>query len=324
MRAIVTGSTGQDARFLIPALVQSNFEVLGFTHTDPVRHTSSQKNDLKGAEIFFLKDKSRMNGIIKDFRPDHIYNLAGISSVVKSFGNSEEYFSANFFYLDQILETISQSSRKESVKIYQSLSSEIFGDTIETPQNEITPRNPISPYAISKSASYDLCNQYRLKDGLNISCGILYNHESEKRSSDFVSKKIASEVAKISLGLTDKVELGNLDSVRDWGYAGEYVSAMIKMLEQDVGEDFVIASGKINSVGDMLQYALDAAGISCRARDVAVTRDNLMRKSDHKLLVGDPTKAKLILNWEANLELKDIMKIMVESEIELLNNEIQA
>lgn len=280
----------------------------------------SQKNDFKGAEIYFLQDESFINRAINDFRPDHIYNLAGKSSVINSFGNSEEYFSANFFYLDHILKAVSESNRRENVKIYQSLSSEIFGNTSESPQSEVTPRNPVSPYAISKSAAYDLCNQYRLRDGLNISCGILFNHESEKRTSDFVSKKIASQVAKICIGQSESIELGSLDSVRDWGYAGEYVDAMTKMVEQEVGEDFVIATGKLQSVEDMVQYALDAAGLKCKARDITVTRDDLIRKSDHKLLVGDPTKAKLVLNWEAKLGLKEIMKIMVDFEIHELNS----
>jgi GDPmannose 4,6-dehydratase len=217
----------------------------------------------------------------------------------------------------RLLEAIRKCGGSKEVRIYQASSSEMFGKVHETPQTERTPFHPRSPYGVAKTFAHYTCQNYREAYGMHISSGILFNHEGEYRGHEFVTRKITSNVAKIALGKQKKFSLGNLSPKRDWGYAGEYVEAMWSMLQQPIGDDFVIATGKTNTVKHFLELALEAAQLNGPIDQYVDYDSDLERPSEVDLLVGDPSKAKSLLNWEAKVELKDLVDIMVKNDLRL-------
>ncbi|CAB4711360.1 unannotated protein [freshwater metagenome] len=312
MRALITGISGQDGRYLAPLLQSLNYEVHGLS-----RDTISDREvllDLSGVILHKVDtaDYSQIRSHIDHIQPNLLFNLAGISSVNQSFGLFNETISANFLFLEKILRSILELGLKDFTRIYQASSSEMFGRTSTVPQTEKSPFNPLSPYGLSKLASHHLCSQYREREGMFISSGILYNHESPKRSEIFVTRKITKAVAGIRLGLTKELILGNVSAQRDWGFAGDYVAAMVAMLLHETPQDFIVATGLSHSVLEFVKEAFKAVGMEGAEVHFLKSSSEFVRKQDHTNLVGDSTKAREILDWEPKKTFQMLIQEMVE------------
>jgi GDPmannose 4,6-dehydratase len=312
-RALITGITGQDGSYLAEFLLDHDYEVWGFVRSsslgtfERIEHLLPRLNLLEGD----MQDEGSLLRALKTSRPQEVYNLAAHSFVHRSFG--QPVFTADVTGLGvaRILEAIRETDL--SIRFYQASSSEMYGNTPESPQTEKTLLMPASPYAVSKVFGHLLTKNYRAAYGLFASSGILFNHESPRRGLHFVTRKISDGVARISLGLAEKLELGNLDARRDWGYAGDYVEAMWMMLQQDEPDDFVIATGVNHSVRELCEFAFNLVGLDYRDH-VAVNEANL-RPSDVDVLVGDASKAKDALNWTPSTDFESLVTMMVEADI---------
>ena len=321
--AIITGITGQDGSYLAESLIKKGYQVVG-----TIRYTSSDtKSKLKNInkiidnknlilEYCDITDFSAVNSIIIKHNPDEVYNLAAQSHVGVSYKNPISTMNINISGTINFLESIRINNRK--IKFYQASTSEMFGINTKCPQNENTLMLPISPYAAAKLCSHNLVQIYR--DSYNIfgCCGILFNHESERRGENFVTRKITKAAASIKLGLQDKLYLGNLEAFRDWGHAREYVEAMHLMLQQSEPEDFVICSGETNSVEDFLKYVFDYAGLDINSH--VVIDPDLYRPAEVPRLWGDYTKAKEKLGWEPKIKCKELAQIMYDYDLKLLGD----
>jgi GDPmannose 4,6-dehydratase len=320
MQALVTGITGQDGRYLAPELIKRGIKVFGLSRLSRSQMSHEILVDLKGVELYKV-DINNFDAIkeaIRLFQPDYIFNLAAFSSVGQSYYNFEDTIKANLICVENILRAVTQLNMIEKTRIYQASSSEIFGKAAESPQTETSERNPISPYGLSKFAAQQLCKQYLEQEGLFISCGILFNHESPKRSEEFVTRKITKGVAQIQAGLKHELLLGNLNAQRDWGFAGEYVVAMILMLQNKIPEDFVIATGRSHSVLDLVKQAFIAARMPGAEEQYLRTSSTHLRPYDHMNLIGNSSYAKSKLNWEAKVHFSELIKMMVESDMRKL------
>jgi GDPmannose 4,6-dehydratase len=319
-KALVTGATGQDGIYLTQLLVEKGYEVTATTSqpltTPSVRFLRQINPSIKVLPMSILESESILETIAK-VQPDEIYNLASISSVAQSFLDPGLTHEVNAEGPLRIIDAISTLKIEDSVKVYQASSSEMFGQAIESPQNELTPFNPASPYADSKTFAHLKCGVAR-ENGIFIACGIMFNHESPYRGDVFVSKKICRGVAEISLGLNSQVTLGSLEPMRDWGFAGDYVQAMWAMLQHSSPEDFVVATGISRSIKDFIQAALLSAGLSGETQDYIYQDPSLFRKNELSSTVGDATKAHKLLNWEPSTTFESMIQIMVTSEIESL------
>jgi GDPmannose 4,6-dehydratase len=269
-----------------------------------------------------LTDFSSLLQVIHEIQPDEIYNLGAISFVGLSFKQPELTANVTGLGALRILEAVRKVGGEKSVRFYQASSSEMFGKVRETPQNEMTPFHPRSPYGVAKSFAHYTCVNYREAYGMHISSGILFNHEGEYRGHEFVTRKITSNVAKIKLGIQSKFSLGDLTPQRDWGYAGDYVQAMWKMTQIESPTDFVIATGVTRSVRDFVEAALAAAELDLDV-DKYVTYDQAMKRpSEVDLLVGDATKARKLLNWQPTTSFEDLVGIMVENDLKIESSQI--
>jgi GDPmannose 4,6-dehydratase len=318
-KALITGITGQDGHHLSKLLLSKNYEVHGIVN--------GQRNSREAAfhgyfpEVKLhrgdLTDFASLLSIISSVEPTEIYNLGAISFVGMSFQQPE--LTANITGLGalRILEAVRKSGLSESARIYQASSSEMFGQVRETPQTELTPFHPRSPYGVAKTFAHYTATNYREAYGMHISSGILFNHEGEYRGHEFVTRKITSNIARIALGKQDRFSLGDLSPQRDWGYAGEYVEAMWLMLQQDKPDDFVISTGKTNKVSDFVELALAAAGLKGEISEYVDFDQQMIRPAEVELLVGDPSKAKAKLGWEAKIDLKQLVEIMIQNDMEL-------
>ena len=315
MRAFITGVTGQDGSYLAELLLEKGYSVAGL-----VRRSSINKLDrIRGIldnphfELFNgdLSDFSSLEHIVRTFRPHEIYNLAAQSHVGVSFENPSYTVQVNNSGVINLLTIIKDSNR--DIKFYQASSSEMYGDVLQTPQNEYTPFNPQSPYACSKVYGYYQTVNHRVAYDLFTCNGILFNHESPRRGDEFVTKKIVKAAVNIKNGKQKKLYLGNLDAKRDWGYAKEYVEAMWLMMQHDTPDDYVIATGKTYSVSDFLVMVFESLGMDWQ--DYVEIDSALYRPSDVNLLLGDATKAKTQLNWEPKVDIKELAAIMVEDEL---------
>ncbi len=264
-----------------------------------------------------LTDFSSLLQVIKETSPDEIYNLGAISFVGMSFQQPE--LTANITGLGalRMLEAVRKSGIQKTIKFYQASSSEMFGKVQETPQNEITPFYPRSPYGVAKTFAHYTCINYREAYGMHISCGILFNHEGEYRGHEFVTRKITSNVARIKLGLQERFSLGALDPKRDWGYAGDFVEAMWLMTQQDTSDTFVIATGETHSVRDFLESALECAGLDTNIEKYVDFDQEMIRPSEVDLLVGDASKAQKILGWKPKVNFAKLVEIMVENDLRI-------
>src|ERR1022692_503515 len=322
-RALITGITGQDGSYLAELLIQKGYEVHGVIrrassfNTERLEHLY-QDPHIVGARMFrHYGDLSDSVGLVKlldNLRPDEIYNLAAQSHVRVSFDIPEYTADIGALGTMRILEAIREAQVRPH--FYQASSSEMYGKVAEIPQRETTPFHPRSPYAVAKVFSYWATVNYRESYNLHASNGILFNHESPRRGDTFVTRKITRAVAYIKAGLQDKLFLGNLEAKRDWGYAKEYVEAMWLILQQDKPDDYVIATGETHSVREFLEAAFGHAGLDWQKHVEIDPR--YYRPAEVDLLIGDASKAKRQLGWEPKTKFSELVKLMVDADIELL------
>ena len=341
-KALITGITGQDGSHLAEFLLDKGYEVHGIVRRASSINTWRIDHLYNNPEILNKKlflhygdvtDTVSLTSLIKKIEPDEIYNLAAQSHVKVSFEIPEN--TANIVALGplKILEAVRELGLKDKVRIYQASTSELYGKILETPQSEKTPFYPRSPYGVAKLYGFWIMKHYREAYNMYACNGILFNHEGERRGFNFVTRKITIGLAKIKLGMQDHLELGNLDSKRDWGYAKEFVEAMWLMLQQEKPEDFVIATGETHSIREFLEEAakvleidlewkgegINEVGIDKKTgKEMIKINPRYFRPTEVDLLLGDPTKAKEELGWEAKTKFKDLVKLMVKSDYELL------
>jgi GDPmannose 4,6-dehydratase len=321
-KALITGISGQDGRHLVKFLLELDYEIVG-TVSKPTsipkvnQYFSSPRVTIIAADLMNLLN---LIEIISIHRPNEIYNLGAMSHVGRSFAEPELTAEITGLGTLRLLEAVRTSGIQEKTKIYQASSSEMFGRVSHSPQNEETPFNPISPYGIAKTFAHNTCRSYREMYGIQVSCGILFNHEGEHRGYEFVTRKITSNVARIALGIQDKFSLGNLEARRDWGYAGDYVKAMWKMLQSDIADDYVIATGQTKSVLDFLITALKAAGLKGSPQEYVTFDPQLTRPQESNLLVGDASKALTQLNWKAEKSFVQLVELMLENDLKIESN----
>ena len=317
-RAIITGITGQDGSYLAELLLDQGYEVVGVTRrlSAPNHWRIEHLLDRIKLRQGDLLDQLSLIRVIDEVRPHEIYNLAAMSFVPASCDQpmlSGEYDALG---VTRVLEAIRQVDT--SIKIYQASSSEMFGKVRETPQSELTPFYPRSPYGVAKSFGHYITVNYRESHDLFAVSGILFNHESPRRGLEFVTRKVTHGAAKIKLGLADSLALGNLDARRDWGFAGDYVRAMWLMLQREVADDYVIASGESHTVRELVEIAFSHLDLDWN--QYVRTDPSLLRPAEVDLLVGDPTRAKNELDWAPTVDFDGLIRLMVDADIQRLQN----
>ena len=322
-KALITGITGQDGSYLAEFLIKKGYTVYGIIrrsssfntqridhlYQDP--HEKSRKLNLVYGD---LNDASSLNLLIKSICPDEIYNLGAQSHVKVSFEVPEYTAEVTGLGTIRLLEAIRDSGVK--TKFYQASSSEMYGKVCQTPQNELTPFYPRSPYGAAKVYAYWMTVNYREAYNMFASNGILFNHESPRRGETFVTRKITMALARIKQGLQDKLYLGNLDAKRDWGFAGDYVEAMWLMLQQPQADDFVIATGETHSVREFLQEAFDYAKLNWKK--YVVIDKKYFRPTEVDFLLGDSSKARRVLKWTPKVNFKQLVRMMVDSDMKVV------
>jgi GDPmannose 4,6-dehydratase len=315
-RALITGITGQDGSYLAELLLEKGYEVHGM-----VRRASTEKFDriehLRDRVCLHqgdLLDHRSLTDTLKHARPDEIYNLAAMSFVGLSW--IQPVLTAEFSGVGvaRLLETVREVAPE--ARFYQASSSEMFGKVREVPQNELTPFHPRSPYGVAKVYGHFITVNYRESYGLHATSGILFNHESERRGREFVTRKITWHAAAIKAGKADTLALGNLDAERDWGYAKDYVEAMWLMLQQDDPGDYVVATGKAHSVRDCVTIAFDHVGID--PAEHVVIDEQFLRPAEVDHLIGDATKARERLGWTPRTSFEDMIRLMVDADLRTL------
>jgi GDPmannose 4,6-dehydratase len=329
-RALITGITGQDGSYLAELLLAKGYEVHGIIrrastfNTSRIDHLYTDPH-VNGVRFFLhygdLTDAVQMVKLLYELKPDEIYNLGAQSHVRVSFDVPEYTGDVDGLGTLRILEAVREAGLVKNVRFYQASSSEMFGKVQEVPQTERTPFWPRSPYACAKVFAYWLTVNYRESYRLHASNGILFNHESPRRGETFVTRKITRAAARIKLGLQESVYLGNLEAKRDWGYAKEYVEMMWLMLQQDEPGDYVVATNETHSVRDFCAEAFGLLGLDWQKHVQFDARYE--RPSEVDLLIGDPAKAKRQLGWEPKVHFKDLVKIMIDADLELAKREAQ-
>jgi GDPmannose 4,6-dehydratase len=329
-RALITGITGQDGSYLAEFLLGKGYEVHGLIrrsssfNTERLDHLYRDPH-VKGVKLKLhyadLCDATSLQKILDETKPQEVYNLGAQSHVRVSF--DMPIFTSDTVAMGalRLLESIRdyQERTGERVRYYQASSSEQFGKVVESPQKETTPFYPRSPYACAKVMAHWMTVNYRESYGMHASCGILFNHESPRRGETFVTRKITRAAGRIKLGLQDKLYMGNLDSKRDWGYAGDYVKMMWMMLQQDEPDDYVIATGKTISVREFAEMAFNHLGLNFA--DYYEMDPRYMRPAEVDLLLGDPSKAKEKLGWEPTTSVEELAIMMVEADLKIAERE---
>lgn len=318
-KALITGVTGQDGSYLAEVLLQQGYEVIGMVRRTStvnfqrIRHIQDKLILAQGD----LLDQSSLVDIIREHRPQEVYNLAAQSFVPTSW--KQPVLTGEFTALGvtRVLEAIRMVD--PTMRFYQASSSEIFGKVREVPQTEKTPFYPRSPYGVAKVYGHWITVNYRESYDIFACSGILFNHESPRRGLEFVTRKVTHSAAKIKLGLAKELHLGNLDAQRDWGFAGDYVKAMWLMLQQDRPDDYVIATGKTHSVRQLCREAFSHLGLNWQ--DHVVVDPAFIRPADVDQLVGDTSKARQVLGWKPAVEFSELIAMMVESDLALLRKE---
>lgn len=317
-RAFITGITGQDGSYLAELLVKKGYEVYGFVRRVALEDESHRMYRLKGVRDKIalipgsLESYPSIYKAISSVQPDEVYHLAAQSYVSYSFDDEFSTLNTNINGTHFLLSSCKEVVPK--VRFYFAASSEMFGNAQHTPQTEITPFAPRSTYGISKVAGFHLVRNYRDAYGLFACNGICFNHESPRRGYEFVTKKISSNAAKIKLGLEKKIRLGNIDARRDWGHAEDYVEAMWAMLQPEAPDDYVIATGKDHSVRDFLEAAFRHVGL--HYKDYLETDETLYRPAEVRILCGDASKAKKKLGWVPRRTFEDVVKEMVDHDLD--------
>ena len=316
-RALITGLTGQDGSYLAELLLSKGYQVAGMVRPTSTPSLSRVEHLLGRVEIFSgdLIDQTSMIKTLEEFKPDEVYNLAAMSFVPASW--REPVLTGEYTGLGvaRLLDAIRLVNPK--IRYYQASSSEMFGKVRETPQTELTPFHPRSPYAVSKVYGHYLTMNYRESYDMFACSGILFNHESPRRGIEFVTRKVTDGAARIKLGLADGLALGNLDAKRDWGDARDYVEAMWLMLQQDEADDYVIGTGKAHSVRDLVQIAFAAAGIEDWEKYVTVD-PRFFRPAEVEFLLADPSKAKKKLGWNPRRTFEEMITEMVQTDMKRL------
>ena len=340
-KALITGITGQDGSFLAEFLLEKGYEVHGIVRRASISNTARIDHLLaKNAIVLHdgdLTDSTSLIRILSKVMPDEIYNLAAQSHVQISFDVPEYSGDVDALGVTRLLEAVRILGLTKTCKIYQASTSELFGKVEEVPQRETTPFHPYSPYAVAKQYAFWMIKEYREAFGMFAVNGILFNHESERRGENFVTRKITLAVGRISQGLQDHLELGNMDSLRDWGYAKDYVECMWLILQQDTPDDFVIATGVQHTVRDFTERAFRVAGIEIEWKGTGIDEKGYDKKTGKMLvcvnkawfrptdvdnLWGDPTKAKTILGWNPQAtSYEELVRIMTEHDIALAKAE---
>lgn len=338
-KALITGITGQDGSFLAELLLAKGYEVHGLVRRSAEHTTGRIDHILDKLHIHEgdLSDSSCLIRLVGDIQPDEIYNLAAQSHVQVSFDAPEYTGDVDAIGVLRLLEAVHICHLEKKTKIYQASTSELYGKVEEVPQNENTPFHPFSPYAVAKQYGFWMMREYRDAYGMFCSNGILFNHESERRGETFVTRKITLAAGRIACGLQDHLELGNLDSRRDWGYAKDYVECMWLILQQDKPDDFVIATGVQHTVREFTQLAFHYDGIELEWRGSGMDEKGYDKKTGKMLvcvnkewyrptdvvnLWGDPTKAKTVLGWNPQTtSYEELCRIMAQHDLELARKE---
>jgi GDPmannose 4,6-dehydratase len=320
-KAVITGITGQDGSYLAELLLSSGYEVIGVVRRlsvpnhERIKHLSDQV-ELRSADLL---DQLSLIRLIDDVRPTEFYNLAAMSFVPASWDQPLLTGEFNSMGVARVLEAIRQVD--PSIRFYQASSSEMFGKVREVPQSETTPFYPRSPYGVSKTFGHYLTVNYRESYGMFATSGILFNHESPRRGLEFVTRKVSYGVAKIKLGLSNTLLLGNLHAERDWGFAGDYVKAMWLMLQQDQPDDYVVATGVSHSVQELVEVAFAHADLDWH--DYVQIDQKLNRPAEVDRLVGNSSKARTELKWEPTVDFKKLIEMMVDADLERLTKDSQ-
>jgi GDPmannose 4,6-dehydratase len=321
MRALITGIAGQDGSYLAELLLEKGYAVFGvvrgggeFPNLDAIR----DRIELIEADLL---DQGSLVRALAHTEPREVYHLAAPSFVPASWERpveTAEFAAVGATAMLEALRTVAPEAR-----FYQASSSEIFGHPRERPQSELTPLSPLTPYGVAKAYAHFIVGSYRERYGLHVSSGILYNHESPRRPTNFVTRKISHAAAAISLGLQDSVELGNLDACRDWGYAGDYVHAMWLMLQQDEPGDYVIATGVLHSVRELVERAFARVGLDWQEH---VRLDESLQRGKAELfdLVGDPSKARERLGWRDEIDFEQLVDLLVDADLAALSRGVSA
>lgn len=343
--ALITGITGQDGAYLAELLLEKGYIVHGIKrrsslfNTDRIDHLYKDKHE-DDVRFFLhygdLTDATNLIRLVQEIAPDEIYNLAAMSHVKVSFDTPEYTANTDALGTLRLLEAIRILKLEKDVKLYQASTSELYGKVMETPQSETTPFYPRSPYAVAKLYGFWIIKNYREAYDIFACNGILFNHESPYRGETFVTRKITRAAAKIKLGLQEKIYLGNLDAQRDWGHAKDYVYGMWLMMQQDKADDYVLATGETHPVREFVEKAFGYVGIQLRwegegvnEKGIDVATDKVLVEVDEKyfrptevdLLLGDPTKAKKELGWKTSYSFDDLVKEMVEADLELFKRD---
>ncbi len=315
-RALITGITGQDGSYLAELLLEKGYEVHGLVrpsatpHTQNIRHLMEPDMKIHLAYGDLIDSRSLRNALEK-IEPDEVYNLAAQAHVRVSFDLPEYTAETTGIGCLRLLEAIREIGL--GCRFYQASSSELYGEVAEVPQTETTPFRPRSPYAAAKLFAYHSTVNYREAYGIFAANGILFNHESERRGQHYVTRKVTLSVARIAAGKQDKLVLGNLDAQRDWGYAKEYVEGMWRMLQHDEPDDFVLATGKAHSVRDLVELAF--ARVDLDWANYVEFDSRFMRPTEVDLLLGDASKAKEVLGWEAKTTFEELVNLMVDADV---------
>src|SRR5438309_1435726 len=318
-RALITGIDGQDGQYLAEFLVAKGYETFGMIRGQANPKRQIVQDEIPELEIIEgdLQDLSSLIAVVEQVQPDEVYNLGAISFVALSFRQPELTADITGLGVLRMLEAIRVvgGTQDNSVRFYQASSSEMFGKVRQTPQNEETPFHPRSPYGAAKVFGHYTTVNYRESYGLHASSGICFNHESPKRGIEFVTRKVSNGVARIKLGLQEKITLGNLGAARDWGFAGDYVEAMWLMVQQDEPDDYVIATGETHTIHELLELAFAAAGIGDWA-GLVETDPRFERPAEVDILTGDAGKARVRLGWKPRVAFPELVRMMVEADVE--------
>jgi GDPmannose 4,6-dehydratase len=318
-RALITGITGQDGRHLSEFLAtKEGYQVFGLVHGQANPKIGLVQSENPALELVEgdLRDLSSLIAVVEQVQPDEVYNLGAISFVQLSFKQAELTAEITGLGVLRMLEAVRivGGTQDNPIRFYQASSSEMFGKVHESPQTETTPFHPRSPYGVAKVFGHYTTMNYREAYGIHGSSGILFNHEGPRRGLEFVTRKVTNAVARIKLGLQEDISLGNLDSSRDWGYAGDYVEAMWMMLQQDEPDDYVIATGETHSNRELLQLAFQCAGID--DWEPYVKQDpRFMRPAEVDLLIGDASKARAKLGWKPKVSFDELVRMMYENDL---------
>jgi len=316
-RALITGITGQDGFHLTELLQSKNYKIFGLLNGQRNSRVIEFSNKFPEVELIEgdLTDFSSLIRAIDVSKPNELYNLGAISFVGLSFKQPELTADVTGLGPLRLLEAIRTLGAEKEIRFYQASSSEMFGKVQQVPQTETTNFYPRSPYGVAKVYAHQICVNYRESYGMHVSCGILFNHEGEYRGEEFVTRKITKGVSEIAKGNLKKIRLGTLEPKRDWGYAGDYVEAMWLMLQQEIPDDYVIATGETHSVREFLELAMKYAGLIGLPEDFVEIDENFKRPAEVDLLVGDSSKALIKLGWKPRMNFNQLVKKMVDNDL---------